>query len=775
MAGFAFLFEISGTLNGISPVTLPNPLPEPVNGVHVIPVIGNFGLWEPMEDSRFDSPTAYLIRAIHGEYSAATRAVKFDQVIPGAGGTSPIVPPIFGTPPMQELEAFPLNRIMPKGAVLRVLNDSVNTSFEGVPVPGPHRIYIELEPLPGEDEIVTAFEAEAEAADPDSSGGCELDVLEFGVVPDGTSDNTSALQAAIDRAGALGGGTVCCPPGRYRLGGTVVMRSGVKLKGAGPGTTFFPDVGVTPAFDFAQSFDRAELAYCQVIGPLPDAPAGIGIDMAQSQRARLHRVQVWYFGINLRLSDGIAFSAYHEIDGCEFNVCGTVNVQALANCNECRMTNCRLFWAFTDLDTGIGLQVEDASALSVAGCTIESADTCLHVRGTTGALQFDMTGCFLEPGANPRTLTVGLAEDIDVTDTTGAEIVNGSANHIEANRNRVNLPVEGFNRWDDYMREFVGGRFHGASAPKRNLVRNGTLIEYGLPTILENWFGVGAAAVLAQDQVTFYTGNRALLATATAVTSGIAAAADISDPTCEWVTFGVRYKVGVGNTGVQFGASAGFAAQQQVDNVPGTNLVTDPWRVRYLRVRVNHAAPAGSLVVTIDSVAGVGQVLIDSIWCVEGPYSTSTPRYDMKLVRLTAPAEIRVNQNANGNEVWSADLLGLATDVAIPAAVRDVLTAPEGTIGALLRLRLTMNDGAANTVVAQFGSLYADIPANGGVIAADIFEVQPVWSGRNHETQVLVRSALQSGPTRVVSGGFVNRAGNGDRTFSIALVAWLVG
>ena len=777
MAGFAFLFEVAGTLDGVTPVQLPSVLPAPINGVHIIPVGGNFGTWEPLDDTAFDSPTAYWLRAVHGEYSAATRAVRFDQIIQGTIAPLSLVPPVGGSPPLQELEQFPLTRVLPKGARLRVLNDSIGTNFDGVPVAGPHRIYVEIEPLPGEEEITEALRLMADVEASSSTGGCELELLDFGAIPDRTTDSASALQSAIDRAASLGGGTVCCPPGSFRLGSTVTLRGGVKVRGAGPGTVFYPDTGVSPAFDAQPAqFTRSELAYCQVIGPNSVAPAGIGIDLAQSWRVTLDHVVVWYFGINLRISDGAAFSAYHEIDGCEFNVSGTTNVQALANCNGCRMTNCRIFWSFTPTGTGIGLDVVDASSLTVDNTTIESADICVRVRGTNGNLQYAMNGCFLEPGINPTTLGAGLAEDIVVT-PTGDELesVRGDANFWSANRNLVSLSPEGYHHWDHPSREFVGGRFDGASAPKRDLVRNGTLIEWGLPSILENWFGVGAAAVLAQDIVTFYTGNRSLLATATATTSGIGAAADVSDPTCEYVTFGIRYKVGVGNTGVFFGATAGFATQQLVDAVPGTNLVTDPWRVRYLRVRVNHASPVGSLTVVIDSVAGTGQILIDSIWCVQGGYATSTPRYDMKLVRLTAPATIRVNQNANGNEVWSADLLALPTDAAIAAAVRDVLTPPPGVIGALLRTRLNVADGAANTILANFGSVYVDIPANGGVIAAGIEETFPVWSERNAEKQILVRANPQSGASRNVSGGYLNYAGNPNRTFEIALVAWLVG
>ncbi len=61
---------------------------------------------------------------------------------------------------------------------------------------------------------------------------------------DGVTDNTDAIQDALDEAGANGGGVVFLPPGKYKVLGTLTIPSGVELKGAvdistapmGPGT-----------------------------------------------------------------------------------------------------------------------------------------------------------------------------------------------------------------------------------------------------------------------------------------------------------------------------------------------------------------------------------------------------------------------------------------------------------------------------------------------------------------------------------------------------------
>lgn len=49
---------------------------------------------------------------------------------------------------------------------------------------------------------------------------------------DGTTDNTSAIQKALDQAAADGGGIVFLPPGKYKVLGNLDVPTGVELKGA---------------------------------------------------------------------------------------------------------------------------------------------------------------------------------------------------------------------------------------------------------------------------------------------------------------------------------------------------------------------------------------------------------------------------------------------------------------------------------------------------------------------------------------------------------------
>jgi hypothetical protein len=54
----------------------------------------------------------------------------------------------------------------------------------------------------------------------------------YNAVADGTTDNTTAIQQALDAAGATGGGLVFLPPGHYKVLGNLTVPTGVELRGA---------------------------------------------------------------------------------------------------------------------------------------------------------------------------------------------------------------------------------------------------------------------------------------------------------------------------------------------------------------------------------------------------------------------------------------------------------------------------------------------------------------------------------------------------------------
>lgn len=59
-----------------------------------------------------------------------------------------------------------------------------------------------------------------------------FDVTKYGARGDNSTNNTTAIQTAIDAAVAEGGGTLWFPPGTYRIGSTITLADIVSLEGA---------------------------------------------------------------------------------------------------------------------------------------------------------------------------------------------------------------------------------------------------------------------------------------------------------------------------------------------------------------------------------------------------------------------------------------------------------------------------------------------------------------------------------------------------------------
>jgi sugar lactone lactonase YvrE len=68
---------------------------------------------------------------------------------------------------------------------------------------------------------------------PDDPAAVYLTAPEFGVRGDGTSDDTAAIQAAIDKAATINGGIVFMPAGRYRISRTIFVWRAVRVIGYG--------------------------------------------------------------------------------------------------------------------------------------------------------------------------------------------------------------------------------------------------------------------------------------------------------------------------------------------------------------------------------------------------------------------------------------------------------------------------------------------------------------------------------------------------------------
>jgi polygalacturonase len=70
-----------------------------------------------------------------------------------------------------------------------------------------------------------------------------FNVKSYGAKGDGTTNDTTAIQAALDAANSAGGGEVRLPSGTYKITTALVPYSKVAIVGAGAGATIFAPSG----------------------------------------------------------------------------------------------------------------------------------------------------------------------------------------------------------------------------------------------------------------------------------------------------------------------------------------------------------------------------------------------------------------------------------------------------------------------------------------------------------------------------------------------------
>jgi hypothetical protein len=70
-----------------------------------------------------------------------------------------------------------------------------------------------------------------------TKGSLTYNVLDYGATHDGTTDDSGAIQSAINAANSVGGGTVFVPAGTYKVAVPLVLKTGVRIVGTGKNGT----------------------------------------------------------------------------------------------------------------------------------------------------------------------------------------------------------------------------------------------------------------------------------------------------------------------------------------------------------------------------------------------------------------------------------------------------------------------------------------------------------------------------------------------------------
>lgn len=142
-----------------------------------------------------------------------------------------------------------------------------------------------------------------------------LSVKDFGATGDGSTDDSAAIQAAID-ALSTAGGRVFFPSGTYKLGTVLTISSPICLFGEGPDSTFLRTVGDTNAIHLSTSDASYSTISDMELKPLTSTTTGVGILVSSASTAvsffKIRNVLIRAYNYGINIVTGMTFT----IDAC---------------------------------------------------------------------------------------------------------------------------------------------------------------------------------------------------------------------------------------------------------------------------------------------------------------------------------------------------------------------------------------------------------------------------------------------------------------------------
>ena len=197
-----------------------------------------------------------------------------------------------------------------------------------------------------------------------------VSVKDFGATGDGTTDDTAAIQAAINAVQtSTFGGTVYFPKGNYKTSSTLVILRTVTLKGDGPD---FSSIKPTSALT----------APCLRIGVDGDTPrpAGgfienISFDGTSTTNANAQGLNLWCSGVEIRNTYVLNFAGIGvyatqawttQMSNCLIQGNKSTGIYLDKECHDFGISFSRILYS-----TDYGIRVISSNSVKIYGCDIE--------------------------------------------------------------------------------------------------------------------------------------------------------------------------------------------------------------------------------------------------------------------------------------------------------------------------------------------------------------------------------------------------------------------
>jgi len=237
-----------------------------------------------------------------------------------------------------------------------------------------------------------------------AKGRPNYNVMAYGAVADGVTNDSPAIQAAIDAADADSNGEVYFPEGVYLLDTGIEISDEIILVGAGEHVTFLK-AGTASMTMVAQKnpgtrFYRAGMRDMSLLG---NSLAAIGLDLVDCSLAWFQRVNISSLTTAIKIS-GTQTSVHNTFIDVDVLTCTTAYLLEGTAPNEnrfiaCRGSNC----------TSRGFDIQGGSHNVLLDCSIETNATGVYIEGDAGniAISNEILNCRFEGNTVSAVTVVG--------------------------------------------------------------------------------------------------------------------------------------------------------------------------------------------------------------------------------------------------------------------------------------------------------------------------------------------------------------------------------
>jgi hypothetical protein len=264
-----------------------------------------------------------------------------------------------------------------------------------------------------------------------------VSVKDFGAVGDGTTDDTAAIQAAINAIPISGGATshgyqLYFPPGKYLLSDTLVVGNrrvaflGAGVQGSGSSSILYMSVTNTDFIDFTTgNSDVISVEKLQFLGQASGTGRGIVLGRTAQPCYDSRIRNCWFASIGGKAIDGVDLQGCH-ISDCAFDSGGTHGVSVTKGSANVIYGN--RFYGMSS--AGFSL-VEGENNLIIAN----HFDLCGGANDTTAAVLINRTGAGTRGNAITGNIFRANKNDIVLNGNSGAASSNTGVNDTSISSN----------------------------------------------------------------------------------------------------------------------------------------------------------------------------------------------------------------------------------------------------------------------------------------------------------------------------------------------------